>query len=90
MLQCTPVTGCFSSIVLILRQVNLLFLDSLHQQLREKRVIACREEERLIRTLTGWGFEPIPCSFYDFETIGGWFHCASVDIRRRGGLQSYF
>ena len=26
----------------------------------------------------------------DFETIGGGFHCASVDIRRRGGLRSYF
>jgi len=63
--------------------MNMLMLD-------EKRVIVCREEERLIRTLKGWGFEPIPCSFYDFETIGGGFHCASVDIRRRGALQSYF
>jgi glycine amidinotransferase len=53
-------------------------------------LLVCREEERQIRTLRGWGFEPIPCRFYDFETIGGGFHCASVDIRRRGGLQSYF
>jgi len=53
-------------------------------------VIVCREEQRLIRTLKAWGFSPIPCSFYDFETIGGDFHCASVDVRRRGLLQSYF
>lgn len=63
--------------------MNMLMLD-------EKRVIANREEKGLLAALKGWGFDPIPCNFYDFETIGGGFHCATVDIRRKGTLQSYF
>jgi len=63
--------------------MNVLMLD-------EKRVIVSKGEDRFIRALQGWGFEPIPCAFWDFTTIGGGLHCASVDIRRRGGKQSYF
>lgn len=63
--------------------MNVLMLD-------EKRVIVSGEEKRLIKALKDWGFEPIPCNFYDFETIAGGLHCATVDIRRRGKLESYF
>jgi glycine amidinotransferase len=63
--------------------MNVLMLD-------EKRVIVSKGEDRFIRALKDWGFEPIPCYFWDFTTIGGGLHCASVDIRRRGGQQSYF
>ena len=50
-----------------------------------------RDAARAVREgLRDWGFEPIDCPFWDFETIGGGFHCASVDIRRRGSLRSYF
>ncbi len=62
--------------------MNVLMLD-------EKRVIVSAGEKRFARTLKQWGFEPIECPFWDFETIGGGLHCASVDIRRRGSLQSY-
>jgi glycine amidinotransferase len=63
--------------------MNVLMLD-------EERVIVSRGEDTLIRALKVWGFKPIPCNFYDFETIGGGFHCASLDVRRTGGLKSYF
>ena len=63
--------------------MNVLMLD-------EKRVIVSKGEDTLIKALKDWGFEPIPCSFYNFATIGGGFHCATVDIRRQGGLESYF
>jgi glycine amidinotransferase len=63
--------------------MNVLMLD-------EERVIVSRGEDNLIMALKDWGFEPIPCNFYDFETIGGGFHCASLDVRRRGELKSYF
>ena len=63
--------------------MNVLMLD-------ERRVIVSKGEDNYIRTLKRWGFEPIECPFWDFETIGGGFHCATVDIRRRGSLQSYF
>lgn len=63
--------------------INVLMLD-------EKRVIVEKNELPLINALKQWGFTVIPCSFRNFNTFGGSFHCATVDIRRRGTLQSYF
>ena len=63
--------------------MNVLMLD-------EKRVIVEAHEERTIEAFKKWGFKPIPCNFRNFNTFGGSFHCATLDIRRRGGLQSYF
>ena len=63
--------------------MNMLLLD-------EERVIVSKGEESLIQAFKDWGFKPIECEFYNFETIAGGLHCATVDIRRRGGLQSYF
>jgi glycine amidinotransferase len=63
--------------------MNVLMLD-------EERVIVSRGEDSLIKAFKDWGFKPIVCNFYHFETIAGGFHCATVDIRRRGSLQSYF
>jgi glycine amidinotransferase len=63
--------------------MNILMLD-------EKRIMVERNEERLIKMLKANGFQPIPCSFRNFNTFGGSFHCATLDIRRRGSLQSYF
>src|SRR3989338_516337 len=63
--------------------INVLMLD-------EKRVIVEKNELPLISSLKQWGFKVILCSFRNFNTFGGSFHCATVDIRRRGTLQSYF
>lgn len=63
--------------------INLLMLD-------EERIIVERNEEPLIRALKDWGFKPIPCSFRNFNTFGGSFHCATLDVRRKGELKSYF
>jgi glycine amidinotransferase len=63
--------------------LNCLSLD-------EKRIIVDKQDEVFIGQLKGWGFEPIPCAFRNFYPFGGSFHCATVDIRRRGNLQSYF
>jgi glycine amidinotransferase len=63
--------------------MNMLSLD-------EKRIIVEENEEPLMKALEGWGFEPIPCPFRNNYRYGGSFHCATVDIRRRGTLQSYF
>jgi len=62
--------------------MNVLMLD-------KERVIVSKGEDRLIQAFKDWGFKPIPCSFWNFSTIGGGFHCATVDIRRRGELESY-
>jgi glycine amidinotransferase len=63
--------------------MNVLSLD-------EERVIVERSELPMIAALERWGFTPVPCSFRNFNTFGGSFHCASLDVRRRGGLESYF
>jgi glycine amidinotransferase len=62
--------------------INVLMLD-------EERVIVERHEAPLIAALKDWGFKPIPCGFRNFNSFGGAFHCATLDIRRRGTLQSY-
>jgi len=63
--------------------INVLMLD-------EKRVIVERNQEPLIRALKSWGFKPILCAFESYFPFMGAFHCATLDIRRRGELQSYF
>jgi glycine amidinotransferase len=63
--------------------LNMLMLD-------EKRVVVEKSQTSMIKALKNWGFEPIPCAFLNYKMFGGGFHCATLDIRRRGGLQSYF
>ncbi|WP_445634085.1 Inosamine-phosphate amidinotransferase 1 [Nostoc sp. DSM 114161] len=63
--------------------MNVLLLD-------EERVICEKSQEPTIRALKDWGFKPIPCNFMSYNIFGGAFHCATLDIRRRGTLQSYF
>ncbi|MEU1909267.1 amidinotransferase [Streptomyces hygroscopicus] len=56
----------------------------------DKRVIAERHHTEMLRALEKWGFEPIPCDLLHYAPFGGSFHCATLDIRRRGTLESYF
>ena len=63
--------------------VNVLMLD-------EKRVIVERTQVSLVKALRDWGFQPIPSPFLSYAPFGGSFHCATLDIRRRGTLHSYF
>ncbi|ARI54731.1 MULTISPECIES: amidinotransferase [Streptomyces] len=62
--------------------MNILMVD-------EKRVIAERHHTGMLRALEGWGFEPIPCDLMHYAPFGGSFHCATLDVRRRGTLESY-
>ncbi|WP_249375654.1 amidinotransferase [Streptomyces sp. I05A-00742] len=54
------------------------------------RVIAERHHTGMLRALERWGFEPIPCDLLHYAPFGGSFHCATLDVRRRGTLESYF
>ncbi len=63
--------------------MNVLMLD-------EERVIVEKSQTSMIKALKDWGFRPIPCAFTNYAPFGGSFHCATLDIRRRGSLQSYF
>lgn len=63
--------------------MNVLMLD-------EERVVVERQDEPMIKALRNFGFTPIPCDFRNFNSFGGSFHCATLDVRRRGSLQTYF
>lgn len=63
--------------------INVLSLD-------EKRVVVEQNERPMIEFLAQHGFEPIPVPFMNFMSLGGAFHCATCDIRRRGDLRTYF
>ena len=63
--------------------LNVLMLD-------EKRVICEKAHPSMQRALSDWGFETIPVSFLHYAPFGGSFHCATLDVRRRGVLESYF
>ncbi|HEY3355428.1 MAG TPA: amidinotransferase [Polyangia bacterium] len=62
--------------------MNVLSLD-------EKRVLVDAQQAELIRALRGFGFEPVPIPFDAVGVFGGSFHCATLDVRRRGALESY-
>jgi len=63
--------------------MNVLMID-------EKRAVVADHELNLIRALESWGFEPLPCRFMNFYRFGGSIHCATLDVRRQGILESYF
>ncbi|MBT2401056.1 amidinotransferase [Streptomyces sp. ISL-100] len=63
--------------------MNILMID-------DKRVIAERHHTDMLRALEKWGFEPIPSDLLHYAPFGGSFHCATLDVRRRGTLESYF
>lgn len=62
--------------------INTLMLD-------EERIIVEKRQTPLIKALKGWGFKPIPCDFEDHYPFIGGFHCATLDVRRQGILESY-
>jgi glycine amidinotransferase len=63
--------------------INVLMLDP-------KRVVVEASQRTLIAAFRDWGFQPIACPFLNYAPFGGSFHCATLDVRRRGELESYF
>jgi glycine amidinotransferase len=79
-----PLSGIMSRISMCSpwTSINVLMLDP-------RRVVVDASQPTLIRALKNWGFEPLPLPFLSYGPFGGSFHCATLDIRRRGTLQSY-
>lgn len=78
-----PVRGVVASMCSDWISLNVLMLD-------ETRVVCEKTQPSMRRALADWGFEPIALSFLRFAPFGGSFHCATLDVRRRGTLESYF
>jgi glycine amidinotransferase len=83
--QPDPVEGIMSRISMCSPwvSINVLMLD-------EERVVVDKSQVTLTKALKDWGFIPIPFAFSSYGPFGGSFHCATLDVRRRGRLQSYF
>ncbi len=56
--------------------MNVLSLD-------EKRVVVEAEDEEFAEYIKTFGMEPILCPFQRVHSIGGSFHCATVDLVRQ-------
>lgn len=63
--------------------MNVLMID-------EEHMVVEAQDEPMQRLAESWGITPIPCAFRNFNSFGGSFHCATVDVRRRGEVRSYF
>ena len=55
--------------------VNVIMLDAHH-------VLVEESEKPLMEAFKSWNIEPIPIPFKHFQTFGGSFHCATLDVRR--------
>jgi len=63
--------------------MNVLSLD-------EKTIFVEETEKGMIELFNDNGFDTIPVPFRNVFEFGGSFHCVTTDIRRKGGMQSYF
>jgi glycine amidinotransferase len=63
--------------------MNVLMLDP-------QRVVVEQSQTSMMRLLERHGFTPVPLPFMHYKPFGGSFHCATLDVRRRGTLETYF
>ncbi|OGQ04206.1 MAG: amidinotransferase [Deltaproteobacteria bacterium RIFCSPLOWO2_12_FULL_44_12] len=61
--------------------MNVLMLD-------QNRVIVEAEDEPMVQSMKYLGLQPIRCPFRNFYSLGGAFHCATLDVHREGVLES--
>lgn len=62
--------------------INVLSLDG-------DRIMVQDIQGPLIRDLEKAGFTPVPIRWRHGRSLGGGFHCVTLDMRRTGGLESY-
>lgn len=58
--------------------------------LNEREVVVQDIQTSLIHSLEQAGFTPVPCRWRHGRSVGGGFHCMTLDIRRRSVLEDYF
>lgn len=56
----------------------------------DRRIVCSAGEEHVIKMLESVGAKVIPVPFAAMFYLGGGFHCATTDVRRRGDRLSYF
>ena len=62
--------------------MNILSVD-------ENTIICDSAQEPLMRELDKYGINSVPVQFRHSMTLSGGIHCATLDLRRKGTLESY-
>ncbi len=63
--------------------MNVLPLDGNH-------IIVQSEQTELMKLFEQHWFTPVPVRYRHPRLLAGGFHCATLDIRRKGGCEEYF
>eukprot|EP01063_Lacrimia_lanifica_P028144 TRINITY_DN4063_c0_g1_i3.p2 TRINITY_DN4063_c0_g1~~TRINITY_DN4063_c0_g1_i3.p2 ORF type:complete len:426 (+),score=207.59 TRINITY_DN4063_c0_g1_i3:54-1331(+) len=63
--------------------INIFSID-------DRRIVAASHEKEVIKMLESVGAKVVPVPFQAMFYLGGAFHCATTDVRRRGDRYSYF
>jgi len=58
--------------------------------LNDKTVIVEEKEQETVKVMESLGCRVLQIPFSDVYSLGGSTHCCTLDVRRRGGMQSYF
>jgi N-dimethylarginine dimethylaminohydrolase len=62
---------------------NVFMLD-------ENTAIVEKNQTSLIKELEALSFQVIPLQYRHGRTLGGSWHCITLDTNREGGLENYF
>jgi N-dimethylarginine dimethylaminohydrolase len=58
--------------------------------INEKLAIVDEDQKPLMKVLYSHGIESIPLKLRPTRTLGGGFHCVTLDLKREGTLENYF
>ena len=58
--------------------------------INENCVVIDKDQEPLMRILEKHGIESVACPARQARSMSGGFHCNTLDVKRKGGLESYF
>jgi len=57
--------------------------------INERTVIIDKNQKPLMKELKKWGIDSIPLQLRHAKTLGGGFHCVTLDLHREGKLEQY-
>jgi len=72
------------------RSIGSNWIDMNLFSINPNLVVVDRDQKGLIKLLEKHGLEVIPLKLRHSKMLGGGYHCITLDIRRKGTLQSYF
>ena len=82
-------TGSFDADYLA-RSIGSKWIDMNLFSINPNLVVVDQDQTALIKLLEKQGLDVIPLKLRHSKMLGGGYHCITLDIRRKGTLQSYF